>query len=124
LNAESRFERIIGYTLISGVVISLVLEAFGIFFYYHSQGDLRVMGDKTMFIHGRNFFYFLIELIQGGYTHGKAVFLMTLGIAVLMLTPYVRVILSVIHFSREKNAKYVFITLFVLALLTMSLTLW
>jgi uncharacterized membrane protein len=48
---------------------------------------------------------------------------MTLGIAILMLTPYVRVILSVIHFSRERNIKYVLITLFVLALLTISLAL-
>jgi uncharacterized membrane protein len=48
---------------------------------------------------------------------------MTLGIAILMLTPYVRVILSVIHFSREKNVKYVLITFFVLALLTISLAI-
>jgi uncharacterized membrane protein len=123
LNAESKFERIIGYILISGVVISLFLEVIGIILYYRSYGQFKILEDKAVFIHGKNFFYFLVELIQGEHIRQKALWLMTLGIAILMLTPYVRVILSVIHFSREKNSKYVLITLFVLALLTISLAL-
>ena len=123
MNAESKFERIIGYILISGVAISLFLEVIGIILYYRSYGQFKILEDKTVFIHGKNFFYFLFELIQGEHVHQKAIWLMTLGIAILMLTPYVRVILSVIHFSHEKNVKYVLITLFVLALLTMSLAL-
>ena len=123
MNAESKFERIIGYILISGVVISLFLEVIGIILYYRSYGQFEILEDKAVFIHGKNFFYFLFELIQGEHIHQKAIWLMTLGIAILMLTPYVRVILSVIHFSHEKNVKYVLITLFVLALLTMSLAL-
>jgi uncharacterized membrane protein len=89
--------------------------------YYHSRGQLKILEDRTLFIHGKNFFNFLAELIQGEHIHQKAILLMTLGIAILMLTPYVRVILSVIHFVREKNVKYVLITLFVFALLTISL---
>jgi uncharacterized membrane protein len=123
LNAESKFERIIGYILISGVVISLFLEVIGIILYYRSYGQFKILEDKAVFIHGKNFFYFLVELIQGEHIRQKAIWLMTLGVAILMLTPYVRVILSVIHFSREKNVKYVLITLFVLALLTISLAL-
>jgi uncharacterized membrane protein len=123
LNVEAKFERIIGYILISGVVISLFLEVIGIILYYRSYGQFKILEDKAVFIHGRNFFYFLGQLIQGEHIPQKALWLMTLGIAILMLTPYVRVILSVIHFSREKNVKYVLITLFVLALLTISLAL-
>lgn len=123
MNAESKFERIIGYILISGVVISLFLEVIGIILYYRSYGQFKVLEDKAVFIHGKNFFYFLVELIQGEHIRQKALWLMTLGIAILMLTPYVRVILSVIHFAREKNLKYVLITLFVFALLTISLAL-
>jgi uncharacterized membrane protein len=123
LNAESKFERMIGYILISGVVISLFLEVIGIILYYRSYGQFKILEDKAVFIHGKNFFYFLVELIQGEHIRQKAIWLMTLGIAILMLTPYVRVILSVIHFSREKNVKYVLITLFVLALLTISLAI-
>jgi len=105
------------------VVISLFFEIIGIILYYRSYGQFKILGDKAVFIHGKNFFYFLVELIQGEHIRQKAIWLMTLGIAILMLTPYLRVILSVIHFSREKNVKYVLITLFVLALLTMSLAL-
>ncbi len=123
MNAESKFERIIGYILISGVVISLFLEVIGIILYYRSYGQFKILEDKAVFIHGKNFFYFLVELIQGEHIRQKALWLMTLGIAILMLTPYVRVILSVIHFSREKNVKYVLITFFVLALLTISLAI-
>ena len=123
MNAESKFERIIGCILISGVVISLFLEVIGIILYYRSYGQFKILEDRAVFIHGKNFFYFFVELIQGEHIREKALWLMTLGIAILILTPYVRVILSVVHFSREKNLKYVLITLFVLALLTMSLAL-
>ena len=121
MNAESKFERVIGYILISGVTISLLLEVIGITLYYYSYGQFRILEDRTLFIHGSNFFNFLAELIQGEHIHQKAILLMTLGIAILMVTPYVRVILSVIHFALEKNFKYVLITLFVLVLLTISL---
>ncbi len=123
MNSESKFERAISYILIAGVVVSLLLEVMGIILYYHSYGHFKILEDRTFFIHGRNFFYFLVELIQGGYTHKEAMLLMTLGIAILMLTPYVRVILSVFHFAWQKNVKYVLITLFVLVLLTISLVI-
>ncbi len=123
MNAESKFERIIAYVLISGVVISLLFEVAGMIRYYHSQGHFRILEDRSQFIHGSNFFYFLIEFVRGGYAHRKWIFLMTLGIAFLMLTPYLRVILSVFFFLKEKNIKYIVITLFVLALLTISLIL-
>ena len=44
-----------------------------------------------------------------------------LGIVVLMLTPYVRVVASVLYFGLAKNPKYLLITLFVLLVLTASL---
>ena len=46
---------------------------------------------------------------------------MTLGIALLILTPYARVILSVLYFIGRKDLKYILITLFVFILLTISL---
>lgn len=121
MNIGSKFERIIGYILISGVAISLLLEIIGIVLYYHFYGQFKIFEDKAVFIHGKNFFNFLFELFGSEHIRQKAILLMTLGIAILMLTPYVRVILSVIHFAREKNVKYVLITLFVLLLLTISL---
>jgi uncharacterized membrane protein len=46
---------------------------------------------------------------------------MTLGITILILTPYVRVILSVLFFAWRKNIKYMLITIVVLMVLTTSL---
>ncbi len=123
MNGESKFERTIAYILIFGVMISLLLEIAGMIRYHYTRGHFGILEDKSLFIHGNNFFYFLFEFIRHGDTEHKSIFLMTLGIAILMLTPYVRVILSVVFFSKEKNLKYVVITLFVLVLLTVSLIL-
>jgi uncharacterized membrane protein len=121
LNSEDRFDRAIGYVLITGVVISLLVEAIGMVLYHLSYGHFNISGERTLFIHGRNFFDFTIELFKGDYAGKKAVFLMSLGVVILVLTPYVRVLMSVLYFAWEKNTKYILITLFVLVLLTISL---
>jgi uncharacterized membrane protein len=102
-------------------VISLLVEAIGILLYYLSYRHFNISEEKTLFIHGRNFFDFTIELFKGDYAGKKAVFLMSLGVVILILTPYVRVLMSVLYFAWGKNIKYIWITLFVLVLLTVSL---
>jgi len=74
-----------------------------------------------MFIRGQNFFYFLLGLLRKGTIQEKGLWLMTLGIAILILTPYVRVIMSVAYFIGRKDIKYSLMTLFVFILLTISL---
>ena len=123
MNSGSKFEQAIGHILITGVAISLVLEVIGIFIFYLSYGHFRILEGRTFFIHGRNFLYSLLELFRGGAPHQKGLWLMSLGIAVLVLTPYSRVVLSVLYFARERNVKYVLIALFVLTLLTTSLAI-
>lgn len=118
---EFRFETAVGYLLITGVVASLLIEIIGIIAFYVSYGNLEVSESKRMFIHGQNLFNFLYELIRGEYTQQKAVLLMTLGITILILTPYVRVIFSVLYFIWKKDIQYVWITIFVLIVLTLSL---
>ncbi len=118
---NSGFEKAISYVLIAGVTISLVLEVIGIIVFYDSYGNLDVSERKEVFIRGGDFFAFVAELFHGGNRQKDGLLLMALGITTLILTPYVRVIMSVLHFVREKNIKYVLITLFVLILLTASL---
>jgi len=48
---------------------------------------------------------------------------MTAGLVILILTPFLRVILSVFYFALKKDFKYVIITVFVLLALTISLLL-
>lgn len=74
-----------------------------------------------MFIRDQNFFYFLSDLLRRGSTQEEGLWLMTLGIAILILTPYARVIMSILYFIGRKDMKYTLITLFVFILLTISL---
>ncbi len=121
MNSESSFEKTIGYLLIAGVAISTLLEIIGISAYYGSYGHLDISEERAVFLHGQNFFNFMIELFEGGYAQEKAFLFMTLGIAILILTPYVRVILSIVYFVGKRDVKYSLITLFVFVILTISL---
>jgi uncharacterized membrane protein len=120
---DSKLESIISYILIAGVVASLILTVVGLFSYY-SYGQFRiVLDDPRVFIQGQNFFSFVVETLKGGNGNNNSLFFITLGIIILILTPYIRVIASFFYFGFTKDLKYVFITLFVLIALTVSLIL-
>lgn len=120
---ESGFERAIGYLLIAGVVISLLLEIAGVALLYRAYHNVDISQDTSVFIKGHDFFTFIMQQVEGKFQEKTPFILMTAGIIVLVLTPYIRVIASVVHFAWQKNWKYVFITLFVLVVVTLSLTL-
>lgn len=122
-SGESKLETTISYILIIGVIISVLFEIVGITLFYQTYGNVQISQSKTFFISGMNFFAFIID--QFGHLFGaqSAVVFMTLGLIILILTPYIRAISSVIYFAWEKNRKYVLITLFVLIVLTVSLAL-
>lgn len=123
-NGESRLELAISYILIIGVVIALFLETIGIAFFYRSRGHLNILSkNESIVIHGQNFFSFLNKILKGVYTQDSAILFMILGIAILILTPYIRVITSVLYFTWKKDLKYTLITIFVLIVLTLSLFL-
>ena len=122
-SGTSKFGLAISYLLIVGVLTSLILVGIGIILYYLHFGRLEISEKKAMFLREQNFFYFLLALLRGEPGQDKDVWVMTLGIALLILTPYARVILSVFHFLRVKDVKYTLITLLVLVLLTISLIL-
>jgi uncharacterized membrane protein len=120
---ESQLEAAISYLLIIGVIASLALEIIGSALFYHSHGHFQILEDKAIFIRGQDFFSFMYGLFRGNYLQESATFLMTLGIAVLIVTPYVRVIVSFLYFAWRRDVKYALITIFVLAVLTISLGL-
>lgn len=120
---ESKLETGISYLLIAGVIISLLLEIIGLVVFYHSYEHFVTLDNKSIFIQGHDFFSFICEQFRGNHTERHGITLMTAGVIVLILTPYLRVIASVIYFGWEKNIKYVLITLFVLVVVTLSLAL-
>ncbi len=120
---ETKLEVIVGYLLLIGVVSSVVLEAIGIALFYGTYGNTQVSQNQAFFITGENFFAFMIEQTQHLLGSQNALLFMTLGLIILLLTPYIRAITSVIYFGWERNRKFVAITLFVLTVLTVSLAL-
>jgi uncharacterized membrane protein len=120
-SGETRLETWISIVLMAGVAAALILEAWGIALLYRASHSLAISHDKAMFIHGRNFFILLGRRISGTDGSLGAVRVLALGIVVLILTPYTRTVMSVVYFASRKNLKYFFITLFVLAVLTISL---
>ena len=123
-SGESKLETTISYLLIVGVVLSLALEIAGIAIFYKSHGNLDILlQDKAMFIQGRDFFSFLYQIFAREPAQNTGIFLMTLGVAALILTPFVRVIASAMYFAWKRDTRYVLITAFVIIALTISLAL-
>ena len=120
-SGESKLESIVSYVLVVGVVTSVVLEIIGIGLYFGAYGNLQVSQASNVFITGENFFAFVVEKIQNLFVSENAVLFMTLGVIILILTPYVRAIASFGYFAWERNFKYVLITFFVIFVLTLSL---
>ena len=120
---ESRLEVILSYILIVGVVISLLLMITGIIILYLDTGNLNVSRDQSMFIHGKNFFSFVFEQLKEQKSQNPAISFIIIGTIVLMLTPFIRVVASLIYFAWVKDLKYVFITLIVLSILSISLSI-
>jgi uncharacterized membrane protein len=122
-SGEAKLEVAVSYLLVVGVIVSVVLEVIGIGLYFGAFGNVAVSTDPAVYISGDNFFAFIALQLQNLFTAENALVFMTLGIIVLLLTPYTRAITSVAYFAWEKNIKYVLITLFVLIVLTISLAL-
>ena len=119
----SRFELGISYLLIFGVIASLILTGIGMVLFYIHFGQVEISGKKAVLLQEQNSLQLFLGLLKGGQGQDKAIWLMTLGIAILILTPYARVIMSVLHFIKERDLKYTLINLFVFLLITFSLIL-
>jgi uncharacterized membrane protein len=120
--SEEKLDSLISYILILGVLASVAAETLGIAGYYSSNGNLNILFQPSFAMKGTNFFGYVGKLFQelsvGGWSPMQV---LGLGIVVLMLTPYLRVVASVLYFGLARNPKYLLITLFVLFVLTASL---
>jgi uncharacterized membrane protein len=112
---------VIGSVLLGGVVLSVLLIVAGLLWRWIDTGQLGVQYT----IARMNLFEFVVaeirDVVRGAF---RPRLLISLGIAVLLLTPYLRVLASLVFFAFvERNWKYSLFTGFVLAVLTYSLFL-
>lgn len=118
---EAEMDVLVGYVLLIGVLLSMALIALGIIWRYFNTGTLGMEYTIT----GVNFFEFVFEDLRQVFLGAfRPRLLVSLGIATLMLTPFVRVFASMLFFSIvEHNWKYTAFTAFVFSVLTYSLFL-
>jgi len=114
-------EILIGYILLGGVLLSVALIAIGFVWRWVRSGNLQFQYTVA----GMNFFEFVLSSLRQMASHElRPRVLVNMGIAVLMLTPFVRVLASVFYFALvDRNWKYTLFTGFVLCVLTYSLFL-
>ncbi len=114
-------ETVVGYILQVGVVLSIALLTVGLGWRWLTTGHFAI----EYSIRGVNLFQFVVQDLR--LTAERAFrprLFVSLGIAVLLLTPYIRVLASMVLFAVvERNAKYTAFTGFVLLVLTYTLFL-
>jgi uncharacterized membrane protein len=115
---DERLELIIGNLLRIGVAAAaLVVLAGGILYLFKYRGDHVAYGSFRGEPRGLRS---ITGILQGaGAGHSRAI--MQLGLLLLVATPIARVVFSAFGFWRERDYRYVLITLIVLGVLLYSL---
>ncbi len=120
---DESFSRELSYILIGGVALSFITEVIGLVLYYVQTGGFAVDFSSQWQLTGSNFFSYVAGLFSNLNSGAMATRVMAVGIIILMLTPYVRVLASAVHFGTSRNLKYLLFTVFVLTVLTISLSI-
>lgn len=121
LGIDRQMDSLVGYLLLYGVGVSIALILAGMVWHWFSDGRM----DVDYVITGTNLFEFawknLQDLSSGAF---RPRLLVNLGMVTLLLTPFVRVLASMLYFAfGERNAKFTVFTAMVLAVLSYSLFL-
>ncbi len=108
---NTSLERLLSYILITGVLASLILSFLGLVLYY-LENKLRLeisFSDQSILLLDR-FFSQAIQINSHTF--------LSISILIILFTPYIRVITSMIYFMKIKDYKYVFLTFTVFSILT------
>ena len=111
----------IGWILRVGVVLSLVLETAGLALNYAYTGDSSLNLSSSWVAGGGNFFEFASSTIVSFFSAAGPVNIVALGVTVLVLTPYARVVAAMIYYSYVRDWRYVVITFLVFAVITVGM---
>jgi uncharacterized membrane protein len=111
-------EQLIGQVLRYGVVLSGSVAIIGGIWYLFQQGT--AMPHYTTFNGEPAGFTSLTGIIKG-LQHGSATEIIQLGVVILIATPIIRIVFSLVSFILEKDKLYVLITFIVLAIILFSM---
>ncbi len=114
-------ENEIGYVLIGGLILSVAITTLGIVGYYVQSGGFGFDYTTQWQMKGTDFFSYTSGLLSSLLIGQAPVAMMALGIVLLMLTSYARVLTTMILFAFSKNLKYTIISLLVFLILTVTL---
>lgn len=121
LKQEKDFQKLIGNLLRYGVWLSLAVALSGgvIYLTGHAQETVHY-GSFTE--NDRSIFEVVADVLSG-VSRADGVSVIFLGVLLLFLTPVLRMVLSLFSFIKEKDTKYVCITLLVMGIIGMSIAL-
>jgi uncharacterized membrane protein len=107
-------ELIISSVLRGGVLLSAAIIAVGVIAFYARYGTAvaRTLADRV--------FPHTPGDVLAGVVHGDPLAIITLGLLLLLVTPVMRVLVSIVAFAIERDWRYVAITTLVLVILLVS----
>jgi uncharacterized protein len=108
----------ISWILRGGLALSLALESAGILWNYLNTGNSY---PPAWFAQNSTFFAFLSSVLSSLGSGATPLAVTGLGVAVLVLTPYARIIAAVLYYAVERDWKFVMITLSVFCIITVGL---
>lgn len=117
--SPSDLRNLIGNTLRIGVVLACVVAAIGGVIYLVSHGA-EPMPDYTRFVADPDAAHTSLQGIVGGVAVGSAPEWIQLGVVLLILTPVMRILLSMLDFARERDWLYVGITALVFLVILLN----
>ncbi|AMQ00037.1 Membrane protein [Pedobacter cryoconitis] len=110
-------QQLIGQVLRYGVLISGLVAIIGGIWYLFQQGS--GLPDYGTF-HGEGEGYTSLPGIIKGLGQGSAKEIIQLGVVILIATPILRIVFSLVAFGMERDKLYVLITLIVLSIILFS----
>lgn len=125
IDRDAQLQRLIGLTLRTGVIVSVIIGLTGglLFLTLHAGEPVsfsKFIGAASPYASPRS----IARQISGPNDAGsRGLAIAQIGILCLLMTPVIRVALSIVGFVLERDAIYVVITLVVLGTLTASLLL-
>ena len=101
-----------------GVIIAITVMLIGAICYLYAHGNIPI---ETKTFEGQPSNLTSLSGIFTSALHGESRAIIQLGIVLLLLNPFVRLLYSAITFAMMKNRKYTIISLVVLVMLLISL---